>query len=81
LLALFADSAKGEMAKGVYRSGVSQQLRQPEQDPQHRVDSTSTDPGEEKEDNLQCEAEEHKDLDGPVIPEIQWPCSHSFSLQ
>lgn len=75
-LLILACFAEGEVAEGIYRSGVSLHVRQPQQDPQHRIGSASTDPGEDEEEDLECEAQEHKDLDRPMIPEVQRPSRH-----
>lgn len=65
------------MAEGVCGGAVSQLIRQPEQEPQHRVASTPADPGKEEEGDLEPEDEDHQDLDGPMVPDVPWPSSSS----
>lgn len=75
-LVLTRKAVEGEEAQSIYGSGVSQLVCQPEQESQHRGRFTPADAGEDEEDNLQHEAQEHQDLNCPFIPKVYGPSSH-----
>jgi hypothetical protein len=42
--------------------------------------SASADPGEEEESDLELQAKEHQDLNGPAVPEMSQRSSHCCSF-
>ena len=64
------------MAQSVDRRGVGQLVRQPEEEPQDGGRLSPADPGEEEEDDLQRKAQQHQDLDRPLVPKVNRPSTH-----
>ena len=78
LLVLARRTAQRNVPEGIDGGGVGEQVGQPQEERRHGGGLTATDPSEEQEDNLQRQAQEHKDLGRPLIPNVQRPssCSH-----
>lgn len=55
-LVLVGPAVDGEVAQGVYRRGVGQQVRRPEEEHQHGGGAVPPDPSEDEEEHLQREA-------------------------
>ncbi|BAS87829.1 Os04g0155750, partial [Oryza sativa Japonica Group] len=73
---LSCGAAQGKITDGVYCGRVGQLVRQPEDEPLHRRSFAPAYPGEDVEDNLQREAQEHQDLGRPLVPQIHRPSCH-----
>ena len=72
-------AAQGEESNCIDAYRVSEVVCQPQRDPQEHGGPASPDSGKGQEEDMQAEAEEQQDLDGPTVPEVQWVHSH-FAL-
>nr|CAB3472189.1 unnamed protein product [Digitaria exilis] len=70
-LVLAQSAAEGKVAQSIRRGGVSQLVRQPEEAYPYATVFMPPHSSKEKQDNLQHEAEDYKELGCPSIPKVQ----------